>query len=159
MTTKFNKKKQSDENEQTVCDLLNQFKNSSFKVSTDPYSRYDIIGKSDGIKTLVEVKLRDKDWAKPFIEQKKLDDLFALGKSVEDDVNYILVNSIEPTGEHYAYCCKHIYQNGRRYSKEMNKTTAFGSTEKVSKDVIEFSKGDYMVELTTQEIGFKYEVN
>ena len=147
-------------NEDTVVDLLNQMGNTNVKHSEEDFGTYavfDLFGTIDGNRCIAEVKQRKKNWKFPYIEVAKAKEMFNFGK--ENNVeHYYLINSIEETGEHLVYNLKHLWKDGKRVIREMNQRTDFASAGKVKKEVIEFDRELYLIDLSTGALGYKYEL-
>lgn len=147
-------------NEERVCQLLNNYDNSNFKLHPNPNSHYDINGYSDDIPTVVEVKERGKEFPMWWIETKKVRDIIkqlkAEGKDPKEVNAYLVISC---NGKDLMYDLKEI-SKGRSIDKYMNKTTAKdirGSGTKVKKEVYQFNYNDYIIELNTKQLGYKYE--
>ena len=144
------------ENEKIVLDLLNDFDGSDFRLSDEEKSIYDIIGTSEGVKTLVEVKYRNRKWNEMWIDKSKLEGLFKFGKdNTSEEFNVYIVVSAE--GKHYLYNAKDIWTKGTHKKEKMNHKTDFLSNGKMNKDIVEFTWDTYMVELVSKELGKSYE--
>lgn len=146
-------------NEQAVCDLLNTFEGSDFKLHTNKRSCYDIGGFVDGYPTLVEVKERDKDYAFPLLNESKFDSIFAKAKkNYKGKCNIWLVISVK--GKHKLYDMKDLWKWSRRDTQLMNDQTSVDLERhgnKINKKSLYFKKDWYMIDLNNRELGQRYE--
>lgn len=150
------------ENENKVLELLNKMPGSKFKLHPDEFSAYDILGSSDDIDTVVEVKQRREPFPTWYIEKKKIFDMCAQlekeGKSCKE-VNMMLCISVG--SKHYLYDIKDLQKEWKETSRAMNKRTAKGlnkAGEKVVKEVYEFPFNSYKIELSEMSLGYNYEI-
>ena len=156
----MNKSQQRTNNEVEVIRLLNQMDDTSVEHSAErfgKYCAYDGFGVIGDTKVLIEVKQRYKSWIFPWIEKQKIIDLFNVYKIANLEGEVYLVNSIEETGEHLLYNAKDIWVFGKHKTEKMNHRTDFKGKGKIDKDIIEFDKNSYVINLTNMELGYKYE--
>ena len=152
-------KKVTKSNELKVLGLLEDVLGGRWELAKDKYSCYDIAGLDrDANRTLVEVKLRTKLYPKLWIEFDKVLAICNKFKQKNAD-KAILVCGIDD--KQYLYDLKRIITYPLK-EREMNYKTSSdfkGSGNKTTKKVYEFPWDDFMIELTTQELGHNYEVN
>ena len=147
-------------NELEVMRLLNTYIGSSFKKAKRKRSVFDLYGFINKVPTLVEVKERRSLFSKLWLEESKFLSIFAKLKKSGKEGNAYLV--ISHQGKHYLYDMKDLWRYGTRKREQMNQETAEGldyQNRKVFKDIIEFNKDSYMVELSSGELGVNYEKN